>query len=494
MSLRQHAAKSLIWTLLESGGLSGVSLLALIAFAWLLSPAEMGLGSIALGIVQLLLVPVEILFQDALIQRAEAEDMHFDTAFSATLGLGLMLFVLACACSGLLSQFIGIPEFAPVFMVMNLSLIPMSFGAIVAARQRRNLEFRLLALRSLVGRIGSAVVGIGIAIYGGGVWALVTQQVLLVTLSAASIWLLAANRPRLRFSSRHFYDLIGFGLRSTAVMSANVAAPRIYMLLVGAWLGAASAGYINLAFRAIDMLRDVVASAVVQLALPLFGRFKGNVDALQRSYTEATGFTCIIGFPMFAGLGVCAPEVVSLLFGPQWQRSVPYVALLGLLVLPYFVRVYVMPCMAAAGQPQAALPGLAVTLVFIVAGMAAVGRMSLTMAASVWALRMLVSTPVDALMLRRVSGIGLRAQVLGAGWPLLASVVMVAVIVAERFFLLQGLPPVMRVAAMVLLGSLVYSGMMLLLDRPIVLRLVEFGKSAVSRSTATTIGGITGLP
>ena len=487
-SLRQSVARSLVWTLLESGGLSSVSLLTLIAFAWLLSPSEVGLGTIALGMVQILIVPIETLFQDALIQRSDVEEAHFDTAFTVTLALGLVMTFAGWACSGVLARFVGLPGIAPIFTLMNLSLIPMSFATVAAARQRRDLEFRSLAVRSLIGRFGGAAIGIAVALCGGGVWALAAQQLALVTLAAATLWVMAANRPRLGFSARHFRDLIGFGLRSMAVMLANIADRRVYMLLVGAWLGASSAGYMNIAFRVIDTLRDVIAGAVVQLALPLFGRFQGSAVALRSSYAEATDLTCLVGFPMFAGLSVCAPEVVSLLFGPQWEQATPYVMLFGLLTLPYFVTLYVMPCMAACGRPLAALPALLTTLTFVTVGMATVGRMSLALAAGVWAARLLVSAPIDAVLLRRVSGIPFRTQAVAAGFPLLGALAIVASVSVERLYLPSGLPVSMRLVALAGLGAVVYGGLMLLLNRPTVMRLLTFVRLAVGRSRAAGSG------
>ncbi len=480
-SLRQNAARSLVWTLVESGGLSGMSLLTLIVLARLLSPAEMGVGTIALGVVQVLIVPVEILFQDALIQHPEVEDAHFDTAFTFTLALAVSMFLLACAGAGALAWFVNAPGIGTVFIAMSLSILPMGVGTIMAARQRRDLEFRSLALRSLVGRLGGAAVGIGVAVYGGGVWALVAQQVLLVAFAAVVLWLMATRRPRLRFSMRHFHDLIGFGLRSVLVMSVQVSVPRVFTLLAGSLLGAASVGYITIAFRAVDMLRDVVAGAVVQLALPLFGRMQGEADGLRSAYAEAVSLTCLIGFPLFVGLSACAPDVVALLFGPQWQPSVPYVALFGVLVVPYLLRLYMMPCVAAQGRPLAALPGLLVTLFVVVVGMETVGRWSLVAAAAVWTLRLAVGTPVDAVMLRRVSGIGFRTQVAGAGFPLLASVAMAAVVLGVWALVTAGVSVILRIATMAGTGAVVYSGLMLILDRDAVTRLLRFARSAIAR-------------
>jgi O-antigen/teichoic acid export membrane protein len=478
-SVRRRAARSLVWTIIESSGLSGVSLLALIVFAWLLSPVEMGVATIALGVVQLLTVPVQLLFQDALVRRPEIEEAHFDTAFSASLALGLSLALVGWACSNLLARFVGVAELAPTFWVMNLSLIPTGFGTVIAARQRRNLEFRSLALRSLIGRVVGAAIGIFVALCGGGIWSLVSQQVLMATCATAVLWVMAERRPRLRFSYRHFRDLIGFGLQSIFVTSADVACYRTYTLLVGAWLGPANAGYINIAFRAVDMLRGVISGAVVQLALPLFQRYQDAPDSLRRGYAEATGFTCLLTFPLFAGLAVCAPEGVALLFGGKWAPSVPYVALLGALALPFFARIYAAPAMAAVGKPQAALPGLFVNFFVIVVGMAAIGRASLAAAACVWSVRLVASTPVDAWMLRRVSGLDFRTQAGGILCPLLASLIMAVSILAERDFLLQGWQTGGRVAAMVSLGAVVYGLVMLVLDRSTVVRLVGFASSAI---------------
>jgi PST family polysaccharide transporter len=71
MSARAAAARSFWWVVVESVGASGVSLVAVVLLARLLSPADFGVAAMALGIVQLLGVLVEMMFHDALVQRAE---------------------------------------------------------------------------------------------------------------------------------------------------------------------------------------------------------------------------------------------------------------------------------------------------------------------------------------------------------------------------------------------------------------------------------------
>jgi len=98
-----RAARSLIWTALESFGLSGLSFLSLIILSRFLSAAEFGAAAIVLGLIQILNLFVEITFHDALVQRREVEEKHFDTAFTVNLTVAV---AISAAC------FLGADTFA----------------------------------------------------------------------------------------------------------------------------------------------------------------------------------------------------------------------------------------------------------------------------------------------------------------------------------------------------------------------------------------------
>src|SRR5438046_157398 len=78
----QVAARSLVWTALESFGLSGLSFLSLVVLSRILEPADFGAAAMALGVIQILNLPVEMTFHDALVQRRAVTDTDFDTAFT----------------------------------------------------------------------------------------------------------------------------------------------------------------------------------------------------------------------------------------------------------------------------------------------------------------------------------------------------------------------------------------------------------------------------
>jgi hypothetical protein len=97
---RAGAARSTVWSAVENGGLALVSFASLVVYAQFLGPAEFGLFSIVLALIELLDVLVSMLFHDALVQRPAVTERHFDTAFTASMLLALALrSSAACRCS-----------------------------------------------------------------------------------------------------------------------------------------------------------------------------------------------------------------------------------------------------------------------------------------------------------------------------------------------------------------------------------------------------------
>lgn len=471
---RARVAKSLIWTSLESFGVSGVSLISIVVYARFLTPAELGVSAMALGVVQLLNIPVEVLFHDALVQRKEATQRHFDTAYAISVLLGLLLLAICWFGADWFSTLIGTPAIAPVLRWMSLSLPFMGFATAVTAQQRRAMEFRPLAIRSVVGRTLGGITGIVMAIAGAGVWSLVAQQVLTVAFSTIILWILATTRPAWRISVPESRELLSFGFFSTVVTFLAVSIQRVFTLMVGTLLGTHVAGYFDLAFRVVHTTRDLFFGAASQLSLPMFSRLQDNRQTLAVAYSSAMQFTCIFMFPLFVGLAVCSSEIVMLFFGERWQAAIPILATVAVLTVGFFARAYSASMMSAAGRPSFPILFLGVELAFIVAGMLLIGRESYIWACVIWAARILLSTPVDMLMLKRATGLNIHDQIRGLPVLLLCTMGMALAVLVAKYWVAPGWPIPARLALMVVVGALVYPALLWIADRDLVRRIVAF--------------------
>lgn len=470
----------MVWTALESFGVSGLSIIGLIIIARCVSPEELGIAAMALSIVQLLNIPVEFLFLDALIRKKDAQQIDYDTAYSVSVVMGIAISLLCWLFSEPVAHLFNMPALAPVLAWMGLSIAAMGFGSVIIARQRREMEFRALAIRSFAGRLIGVVAAIAVALMGGGAWAIVAQQVLMVLCSSAVLWLQCTNRPSLRFSYAHFIDLARFGKNTVAIVGISFSIQRLFTLFVGAGLSSAAAGYINLAFRAVDILRDIVSNVVVQLALPMFTRTSEDKEKTIHIYGKATALTCAITYPLFTGLALCSADFIAFVFGSQWVEAAPCVTVLALLTLVHFSRLYSNSMLTANGYPHLPVfPDLGALIVIIILT-PLIGTASLVAAMCVWAARLCVSLPIDVMNIRRVFAISVAQQFSGAIKPLAACFAMAAVVISLHG-LLVSYSIFQRLLIESIAGALTYVTMLLLIDRQRIADITHFGLLVLRR-------------
>ena len=469
---RERATRSLLWTALESGGISGLSVVALVVFGWTLTPAELGIGALAFSVVQLMNLPVELLFHDALIQRREVTLRHLNTAFTVSLLLGVSLSGLCWWAGGdLLAAQVGDPRVAPVLQWMSLSLPAMGTATALVSWHQREFNFRLLALRTLVGRVGAFAVGVSLALLGAGVWALVAYQVLAVALAAAVLWVASAvRRPRLGLGWAELRDLSGYGLRVVGARGLEFAALPLFMVYLGATLGTEAAGYFSLAQRTVETLRSVISDAFARLTVPLFARLQDSARMLRRAMHASAGLICAATFPLFAGLGAVAPYAVVVVFGERWQPAAPVMTALCLLAILTQARLHALQVMMAIGRPHDAMLVRIAELLVLAAALLLLGpAASLVAAAGAWVGRVLLALPLDVWLLRRAIHMPALAQLRPLAPPLLLSAAMAAGVVAlDALLIPRAAPPAARLLVMAGTGAAFYAAGLVRLRHPLV--------------------------
>ncbi|MFM9916819.1 MAG: oligosaccharide flippase family protein [Rhizobacter sp.] len=490
---REATARALVWTLLESFGLSGLSVVALVVLSRYVSPAEFGVASLALAVVQMATVIVERLFHDPLIQRRDLTARDSASAFSATVVLGILLMLSCWVAAPWLARTFGQPGMASLLYWMSTGILAASLSTVLIALHRREMAFRALAVRSLVARAVAALIAIVLAMWGAGVWSIVAQQVLTASLAAAALWWLSAvARPHLAWDGRALREMVVLGIPSTLQQFMWIANARLFLLLAGTQLNVVALGQIALAFRAVDMMRDLLAQAVSQLALPLFARVEREQGDRRRAFVSAVRLTSAVMLPVFTGLAVLAPEVIELAFGAQWLAAAPFVSLLALLTFHFFPRMFVTPLLSALGRPATTMVGSLVQALFIAAALWMATDPSPALVMAVWASRLLVSTPIDMWMLKRLAGIGYLDQWRGAFNPALASAVAAAAMTGMR---LAGWLPASvlpRLMLSVMTGAALYGLTLWLIDRALLNEVRTVFAMAVSRGKsrpASSSGG-----
>jgi O-antigen/teichoic acid export membrane protein len=349
MSLRSQVTGGLKWQAIMVVGRQLLSLAIFTILARLLGPAEFGL----MGLTFIYLTIVGYLADQgigtALVQRAQLDPEHLHTAFWFNFGCAAFLCGTTLLLAEAISTLLGEPRLASLLRWTSISLLFNASSAIQNALFTRQMDFRRPALRALVGQIAGGGVGIGMALTGYGVWALVGQQITGSAVGALFLAIAAAYRPALRFSWRHLRELLGFSSPLVANWLLDLVGSRSDQLLIGKFLGTQVLGIYVVACRIPDLLKQTIIQAVSDVSMPALSRLQQDLPKMTEAIYRGMALNSVVMLAIFPGVAAVAPDLIPLLLGSKWQESGYLCSLLSLYVLIRALQVFTYPALLAAG-------------------------------------------------------------------------------------------------------------------------------------------------
>lgn len=430
--LRRRSLKGVLWSATESVGVAALSLGSFAVMAMILEPRDFGVVALAAVLVFFLIMVIGHSFADALVQRATLDDEHTDTAFWSTIALGALSTALCFALAGPIATMVGEPEVARVLPWLSLVLPLNALASVPSALFRRSLRFRVLAACTVSGRATGAVTGIVMAFSGFGMWSLVGQQLVGAAVTAVAVAVATDWRPALRFRVGHLKEMAGFGFYVSMSQVASGAGEQLLNLLVGTLFGTVTLGYFNVAWRMVQLIRSLLSTAVYHVGLSAFARLQDDLPALSRALLQATRISCLVGFPIGAGMALVGPVLIAALFGTKWDASVPILSVLALEFLPAAYGMFFSALYRAVGK---ASWGFGTAVLYVVTGIAGallLAPFGVLAVAGFWVARAFLLMPLHVALVQRLSGLPLGQLLRPLRTPFAATGIMAAVIIALR--------------------------------------------------------------
>ncbi|WP_193178613.1 lipopolysaccharide biosynthesis protein [Oricola nitratireducens] len=333
MSLTRKIVSGAAWSTFETWGRHLTMLAVFVILARHLGPEAIGLATLAMVAPIILAVPVTRGIPEALIQRQEIDPLHLDSAFWFLAAVGAALASLVWAFSGVLADAFGQPEIVGLIRWGSLIVVIQALAAVPAAVLKRNLQFRLFALRTLTGTAVGGTVGIAMAIAGFGMWSIVSMQISKAAVETTVILLGSAWHPRLKFSYAHCRELFPFAAPIVAQSLWSLANNEMPKIILGTFLGPSAVGIYALARRPLDLLVEAFVGPMVTVTMPAVARIQNEPDKIDTFFNAAIRTTGIVGFPAFMGFAAIAPVAIPLVFGEQWVNGVLAVQIIMLVGL-----------------------------------------------------------------------------------------------------------------------------------------------------------------
>ena len=298
---RQKVISNLIWRFMERCGSQVISFVVSVVLARLLAPELYGSIALVTVITSVLQVFVDSGMANALIQKKDTDDLDYSSVFYFNLVFCLILYIGLFFAAPLISRIYKDLSLVPVIRVLGLTLVVSGVKNVQQAYVSKTMQFRRFFFATLGGTVFSAVVGIGMAYGGCGVWALVMQQLLNAAVNTAILWVTVGWKPKRMFSFRRLAGLISFGWKLLVSALLDTVYNKLYQLVV-----------------------ENINSSIDSVLLPVLSAQQDKREQVREMTRRAIKMSTYVMMPMMAGLAACAEPLVRLLLTEKWLPCVPY--------------------------------------------------------------------------------------------------------------------------------------------------------------------------
>ena len=486
------------WSYAMNWARQGFVVLITLILARVLDPAMFGVVAIAaiyIGFIQMLM---EQGLGTALIQRRNLRPTHLDSMFWAILMLSMILLALSIGFSGWWARMNRLPELEPVIILLSLGIPMRGLTIVQESLLRRRMNFRDLALLSSYAIVSGGVTGIVIALAGGGVWALVGQQLTTGVTQLFLLWRVGQWRPRFCFSLGRVRQLVSFSLWVFASKVGSFLSIRSDALLMGLFFGPVAVGLYRLSDRLMNLILQLHTKSIQMVALPHFSKSQNKREILRHSVKSCLRLSTIISLPMLASLAVMAHPLVEII-GPAWVDSADVLKVLCVIGAVKSLTLITGPLMNALGKPflrtiivwtSAIFCTISFVWVALAFGQAQVREQILAIAGVRTAVFTLIILPINLYILVKFGGLTFRDLLMSVGPACAGSgVAFVLVEMASQYPMVSSLTPIVRLmiegVSIIAIASLT----MILLDPSMFSDIKQFFASVPKMNPLTNEGG-----
>lgn len=328
-ALKHQVTSGIKWSTVSQISRQGTQLITTIILARLLSPSDFGLVGMAMVVIGFIGIFKDLGTSAAIIQRKELSEELLSSIFWVNVGFGTLAMIILFFGAPLGGLFYHESRVVDILRVLALTFFISGLSILQQALLERSLSFNKLAKVEISAVVCGAIVGIGLALRGFGVWSLVFQSLTTVIITTVLLWLVSSWQPKWIFHWNEIKSVSSYSLNLTGFSIFNYFARNADYLLIGRYLGAQDLGYYTLAYRILLFPLQNISSVIGRVMFPVYSSIQDNNHRFANAYLKVAKNIALITFPMMLGILALASPFVLTIFGVKWQPVILLILILA---------------------------------------------------------------------------------------------------------------------------------------------------------------------
>lgn len=465
--LRILAVKSAIWYGGTRLWFQVVSWGITILLARLLAPSDYGLFAMALSVLALLELLQEFGLGTAIVQRQDLTRQHINAVFWIVASISLVLTAATFLSAGAIASFYSEPRLTWALRFLCLTFFLNSLGMVPYSLLTRAIDLRRRSLAEVIGSATSALLTLGLAYRGHGVWALVFGHFGRAIVFNLALAVLARWMPSLDARLDGMRSIMTFGLRIAGTHLAGNCSFTVITFILARFLGDVGLGLYAMAQSLAEAPHRISTAIINQVSLPLFSRLQDDRVQLGTYFLKISKYLAVVALPIHIGLVLVAFDLIPVLLSEKWHAMIVPFQLVCLESTIVVLTLTSSPLLTARGRAGLLL-GRSFLSLGTLSGAVLVGApfglIGVTTARLIAMLPLRLTLLIPSL---RELGLPLSGYLSSLTAPLTATGVMAAAVLAIQHGGLGSEGHLQRLMVAVIVGGATYPLALLLLDRGI---------------------------
>ncbi len=329
-SIRKEITSGVFWIALAKYSGLLVSLVITAVLSRNISASAFGTMAVATVILTFLDIFTDIGIGVAIIQFKNLTRRQINSLFMIGVAIGVVLSVGLFFSSEAIASYYDDPVLIPICRLLCICLMFKALNIVPNGMMLRNKQFKLVSIRTFILHLTSGCVAIWGALHGWGVYALVVSPII----SSVGVFIFNfCNYPQ-----RLIVDIDWKAIKEVWSYSAfqflfsftNYFSRNLDKLIIGKYFSMADLGYYDKSYRLMQLPLQNITFVISPVLHPILSSLHDDKGELSNKNIKLTRLLSQLSFPIGITMYFCAPEIIRIIFGPNWQPAIPVFEILSL--------------------------------------------------------------------------------------------------------------------------------------------------------------------
>ena len=341
---------SMIYKTVEKYIMMAFQLIVQIVLARVLVPEDYGIVAMMTVFIGIANIFIHKGFGQAIIQKKDANETDYTTAFTINLSIGFFLYAILFFCAPAIAKFYNQPLLSSTLRVLALMIPVSSTSTIIGAITQRHMQFGVVFKCNVIGSFSSGCAGVIAAFCGLGPWALIIQQMTSVVvinrlLMHHSVW-----KPKFGFDAGSAKAMFGFGWKLLVAGLINEVYNELNSLIIGKKYSSADLAFYTKGKTFPSYVTMGVDNALSAVTLSAFSKKQDDLKYIHGLFQKALITNSYLLFPVLTILALTASPLISVLLTDKWLPVVPFMQICCFTFAFHPIQALDMQAIAAVGR------------------------------------------------------------------------------------------------------------------------------------------------